>query len=89
LWEQTGHTVLLINEPWPKYDEELIKDESFTLAVQVNGKVRATLEMAADSSEEEIKNVAMQDENVKKWVDGKEIVKVVYVKGKLLSIVIK
>lgn len=89
LWEQIGHTSLLTLEPWPKYDEELIKDESFTLAIQVNGKVRATLDMAAESLEEEIKDVAMKDENVKKWIDGKEIVKVVYVKGKLLSIVIK
>jgi leucyl-tRNA synthetase len=89
LWEQIGHTDLLINEPWPQFNEELIKDESFTLAIQVNGKVRSTLEIAADSSEEDIKNAALQDENVKKWVDGKEIIKIVYVKGKLLSIVIK
>jgi leucyl-tRNA synthetase len=89
LWEQIGHTDLLIYESWPEYDEELIKDESFILAIQVNGKVRATLEMAAESSEEEIKDTAVQDENVKKWIDGKEIVKIVYVKGKLLSIVIK
>ena len=89
LWEQISHTDLLTYEPWPQFNEELIKDESFTLAIQVNGKVRATLEMAANSSEEEIKNAAMQDENVKKWVDGKEIIKIVYVKGKLLSIVIK
>jgi len=89
LWENIGHTELLTYEPWPKYDEELIKDESFTLAIQINGKVRATLEVAADSSEEELKELALHDENVKKWLDGKEIVKVIYVKGKLLSIVIK
>ena len=89
LWEQMGHTELLAYEPWPKYDAELVKDESFTLAIQVNGKVRATIEVTADSSEEEIKSLALQDENTKKWLEDKEIVKMVYVQGKLLSIVIK
>jgi leucyl-tRNA synthetase len=89
LWERSGNKTSIFTTSWPKYDEELIKDESFTLAIQVNGKVRATLDMAAESLEEEIKDAAMKDENVKKWIDGKEIVKIVYVKGKLLSIVIK
>lgn len=89
LWEKMGHDTFLSLEKWPEYDDNLIKDESFSLAVQVNGKVRAVLEIASGSSEEEIKSLALADENIKKWVEGKEIVKAVYVFGKLLSIVIK
>lgn len=89
LWEKMGHNTFLSLEKWPQYDENLIKDESFSLAVQVNGKVRSVLEVASGSSEEEIKSLALADENIQKWVEGKEIIKVVYVSGKLLSIVIK
>jgi leucyl-tRNA synthetase len=59
------------------------------LVVQVNGKLRANLQTAADISEDEAKEAALADENVKKWVEGKEIVKVIFVPGKLLNIVVK
>lgn len=89
LWEQLGHRELLVKESWPKYDEALLQDDSFVLAVQINGKLRATIEVPTDTAEEAIKELALADENVKKWTEDKEIIKIVYVKGKLLSVVIK
>ena len=80
---------LLVKESWPKYDEALLQDDTFILAIQINGKLRSTIEVAADITEETAKELAFQDENVKKWLEAKEVVKVVYVKGKLLSIVLK
>ena len=57
--------------------------------MQINGKLRATLEVPADISEEAVKELALDNENVKKWLEDKELVKIIYVKGKLISIVIK
>lgn len=76
-------------EAWPKFDEKLIVDEVVSLVVQVNGKLRETLEVAADISEEEAKELALASPKVLKWVEGKEVVKVVFVKGKLLNVVVK
>jgi len=84
-----GHKDSLLKESWPKYDEALLKDETFILAIQINGKLRSTIEVASDITEETAKELAFTDLNVKKWLEDKEVVKVVYVKGKLLSIVIK
>lgn len=89
LWSQMGNKELLVKESWPKYDEALLQDDTFVLAIQINGKLRSTIEVAADITEEAVKELAFADENVKKWTEDKEVVKVVYVKGKLLSIVIK
>jgi leucyl-tRNA synthetase len=89
LWEKTGHLTFLALEPWPAYDPELIKDESFSLAVQINGKLRVVLETPAGISEEDVKSQVLNNEEVKKWLIEKEIVKIVYVAGKLISIVIK
>jgi leucyl-tRNA synthetase len=89
LWSQLGHAELLVKESWPKYDEALLQDDTFVLAIQINGKLRSTIEVAADITEEAVKELAFADENVKKWLEEKEVIKTVYIKGKLLSIVIK
>jgi len=89
LWEQMGHKKLLCFEVWPAYDESLLIDETITLAVQINGKLRATLEVPADISEDEVKALALQNENVKKWLEKAELVKVIYVKGRLVNVVVK
>jgi leucyl-tRNA synthetase len=73
---------------WPKYDEKLIKDEEIKIAVQVNGKVRAEIMIGADESEEEIKKRATDNEIILRHTDGKEIKKIIYVKGRLINIVI-
>ena len=89
LWSELGHKQSIFKEEWPKFDPELIKDETIELVVQVNGKVRETLEVDAGISEEEAKKIAQESANVKKWTEGKKIEKVVFVKGKLVSIVAK
>lgn len=73
---------------WPEYNKNLAKDDKALIAVQVNGKVRAELEFDIDSSEAQVLEKAIANENVKKWLDGKEIRKVVFVANKILNIVI-
>ena len=75
------------NQTWPKYNSELIKDEKMTIVVQVNGKLRDDLSVAADANEEEIKKLAASSTKVKVFTDGKKIIKVIYVPKKLVNIV--
>lgn len=89
LWERLGHTPSVSAESWPKYDEAKTKDDTLLIVVQINGKLRAKLEMDASSSKEEILSRAKSDETVKKWIQDKEIVKEIVVPGKLVNIVVK
>ncbi|MCK5061600.1 leucine--tRNA ligase [Candidatus Parcubacteria bacterium] len=89
LWEKLGHKESIFKEKWPEYDPELVKDEKIQLVIQVNGKLRDTVEVSVDISEIEAKKIAQDLEKIKKWIDGKEIVKIIFVKGKLINIVIK
>jgi len=88
IWEKLGNKNSIFTEPWPQYDLNKIKDETITLAVQVNGKLRDTLEVSADISEADAKQLALSSEKVQKWLEGKEPKKVIYVKSKLISIVV-
>ena len=74
---------------WPKYDEEKTKADEVTIGVQVCGKLRGEITIGVDESEDSIKEKALSNENVKKFIDGKEIVKVIVVKGKIVNIVVK
>ncbi len=90
IWEIVfNKTESIANETWPVYDDSKIVDETFTMIVQVNGKVRGKIEVAASTTEEEMKSLALEIENVKTFTDGKEIVKVVVVPKKLVNIVVK
>lgn len=88
LWEKLGNKDSIFKEKWPEYDLKLIKDETVTMVIQVNGKVRGSMEVSPEISEEEAKKLAMQDEKIKSFINGKEIKKVIFVKGRLISIVI-
>lgn len=88
LWQKLGHKKSIHLEPWPKWDEEKIKEESVTIVIQVNGKVRGSFLASAELSEMEAKERALREESVRKWTEGKDIKKVIYVKGKLVSIVV-
>ena len=83
------HDGTIAYEKWPVYDEEKIKEDVITIGVQVNGKLRGTIDVNKDSSKEEIENIAKNQENVKKTIEGKEIIKVIVVPGKIVNIVIK
>ena len=88
LWERLGKGVNAISEPWPKLDESAIVEDTKLVVVQINGKLRAKLEIPVGTKEDDVKALAFEDVNVKKFIEGKEIKKVVYVEGKLLSIVV-
>ena len=89
LWQMLGHTETIANEPWPKYNEEKTKESEKQIAVQVNGKVRGNITITEDEQEETIKQKALEQENVKKHIEGKEIVKVIVIKNKIVNIVVK
>jgi leucyl-tRNA synthetase len=76
-------------DPWPQADPALLESETFTLAVQVNGKLRARIEAAAGAPEAELIELARKDDNVRRHIDGKEIVKQVVVPGKLVNLVVR
>jgi leucyl-tRNA synthetase len=88
IWSELGHTESIFKQPWPKYDPELARDEKIELVLQVNGKVRDRIEVDAEISEAEAIELAMASEKMKAWLDGKEILKKVFVKGKLVNIVV-
>ena len=74
---------------WPVYDETKTVESEFDIAVQVNGKVRATIKISVDEDEDSIKEKALKSENVIKHIEGKEIVKIIIIKGKIVNIVVK
>ncbi len=89
LWEMLGQTSELLRAPWPKYDPELAKEEEVEIAVQVSGKIKARITVPADADEEAVRSLALADEKIKAAIEGKEIVKVLVVKGRLVNIVVK
>ncbi|MDI6602678.1 MAG: leucine--tRNA ligase, partial [Patescibacteria group bacterium] len=88
IWQKLGNKKSIFLEKWPKYDPKLIKEEIITLVIQVNGKVRDKIEVEADIAEEKAKELAISREKVQKWIEGKEIKRVIFVPGKLINIVI-
>ncbi len=89
LWEQMGHNNTIAFEKWPEYDESKIITTTKTIAVQVNGKVRGEITVGNEEIEEEIKEKALAQENVKRHLENKEILKVIVIKGKIVNIVAK
>jgi leucyl-tRNA synthetase len=79
---------IFISEKWATYDPSAIVEENVTLVIQVNGKIRSKLEISIDSDDEKVKALALAEPNVKKYLDGKEIVKAIVVKNKLVNFVI-
>lgn len=88
IWEQFGHAEALDFVNWPKWDESKIATETVTVAVQVNGKLRGTVVVAAAASQEDVLAAALADENVQRFVENKELRKTIYVPSKLLSLVV-
>ena len=90
LWSTIlGHQPSVSKAPWPKYDEEKTKDDEIEVVVQINGKVRAKMKVGREISKDDMLALAKTDENVKKWTDGKTVVKEIVVPGKLVNIVVK
>ena len=89
LWAAIGNKYSIHNESYPMYDEKYLIEEEKEIAVQVNGKLRATITINVNDSEEVIKHKALEQENVKRYTDNKEIVKIIIIKGKIVNIVVK
>jgi len=89
LWEMLGEHSNLLKEPWPKFDSELAKEDEIEIPVQVNGKLRGKIVVPAGTSEPEVIAKALADEKVQSHVAGKDIVKRIYVPGKLVSFVVR
>jgi len=89
LWEKLGHTSTLAYEAWPKYDKALTEDDSVTISIQVNGKLRGTIEASKSSDKDQLLSDAKEIENIRNHLDGKSIKKEIYVPGKIINFVVK
>ena len=85
LWQKAGEKQSIFQEQWPKYDPELVKDEKINFIVQINGKARASVEVEAGIAENDAKEIALRNENIKKRLLNMEIKKIVFVKDKLIN----
>ena len=88
LWEMMAYEGELNQTSWPSYDEDKLSFDSFEMPVQINGKVRATVMMDKEASKEDAIKSAQEDNNIKSYIEGKEIRKIIYVPGKILNIVV-
>jgi leucyl-tRNA synthetase len=88
LWYQLGHGETIHIDTWPQWNNEYLQTSTATIIVQVNGKLRAKLEVAADAHEDEVKQLALSEANVVKFLENKEPTKVIYIPGRLVNIVI-
>jgi leucyl-tRNA synthetase len=88
LWSRLGGTTTLAYEPWPKFDDALVKDDVIEIGVQINGKARASISIPADADEAAAKAIALDDTKVKDHVQGKTIKKVIFVKGRILNLIV-
>jgi len=87
LWERLGHAGGVVAAGWPGYDDAVARADEIVVPVQVNGKVRGRVTVAADTPEAQLREAALADPQVKKYLEGKTIKKVVVVNGKLVSVV--
>jgi leucyl-tRNA synthetase len=87
LWQELGHSDALIDRPWPKPDSQALIRDSIQIPVQINGKLRAQIEVPSDATEAEVKAAALSNEVVLKWIDPASVKKTIFVRGKILNIV--
>jgi leucyl-tRNA synthetase len=89
LWEMLGETGELLRVPWPKYDPALAKEDEIEIVIQINGKNRSHITVPADATSEQTQEAALADSKIKAAMDGRQLVKVIVVKGKLVNVVVK
>lgn len=88
MWAALGHDTLIADTPWPEADESMLVEDTITVAVQVNGKLRGTLEIAKDADKETVEQSALMLDNVQSFIAGKEVRKVIVVPNKIVNVVI-
>ena len=89
LWHALGHDTTVSSAPWPKYDEAYLKEDTQTLSVSFNGKTRFTLDFPAGAAKDDIEKAALASEQAQKYLEGKQVVKVIVVPGRIVNVVIK
>ncbi|HHT9111461.1 MAG TPA: leucine--tRNA ligase [Candidatus Brocadiaceae bacterium] len=89
LWEVMGHKPTIFHQSWPAYDKNAIQEETIEIVIQVNSKVRSRLSVPADASEDELKRRVLNDERIGGFLDGKKVMNIIVVPGKLVNIVAK
>jgi leucyl-tRNA synthetase len=89
LWQRLGYPYSIHNQPWPQWNEELARDEEATLVVQVNGKLRDRITVPLSITEAEAKSLAMASQRVKAYLEGRELLKTIYVPGRLVNLVVR
>jgi len=89
LWQSLGHNKAMVDELWPEIDESALEQDETQLVVQVNGKLRAKLMVPINSNNQAVESLALKEENVVKFTEGKTIIKVVVIPNKLVNVVVK
>jgi leucyl-tRNA synthetase len=89
LWNRMGNEGSVCDATWPAYDESKMKEDNVTLSVSFNGKTRFTLDFPVDATKEDIEKTTLESELTKKYLDGKTIVKMIVVPGRIINIVVK
>ena len=88
MWHALGHTNLIADTAWPVVDAGMLVEDTITIAVQVNGKLRGTIDVAKDADKESVEQSALMLENVQSFIEGKEVRKVIVVPNKIVNVVI-
>ena len=89
IWNRLGHDNTISYEPWPTYDEAKTIEDEIEIPVQINGKVKVVVNASKDATEEEVKEIVNSNEVVKRNLEGKNVVKEIYIGGRIYNIVIK
>ena len=89
MWQKLGNNFSIHGQKFPSWDEDLLKEDLITLVIQVNGRVRDTMEISLETDESEINQLVLNSTKIKKHTDGKKVLKTIYIKGKLINIVVR
>ena len=89
MWQILGHNDTIAYEPWPEFSEELAREDEIEIAIQINGKVKSTVKIGREEEEASVKAKVWADENIKRLTEGRNIVKEIYVKGRIYTLVVK
>src|SRR6185369_1199628 len=88
LWHQMGHEGSVLDAPYPVYNEKYLIESSKLYPVAINGKTRTELSISLDANQQQVEDLVLADESVKKWLNGKSPKKVIYVKNKMINLVV-
>jgi len=88
LWKTIGNTQSIHLQSWPKFDASAIEQDTFKLMIQINGKVRGSIDVSKNLSKEQLEDIAVRSEAAQKWIGGKELKRIIVVPNKLVNIVI-